>query len=81
MRIEEMIAAVQARLGIEVDGRAGHSNHHFGIAFDIGVFECNRHLGASPKYKAVGTLGMGLTKRQALAELRARHASGQPDFA
>ena len=38
----------------------GYSNHNFGIAFDIGVFEGNRYLPESPKYKAVGALGMDL---------------------
>ncbi|MCL2636326.1 MAG: M15 family metallopeptidase [Betaproteobacteria bacterium] len=42
------------------NARAGYSNHNFGIAFDIGVFEGNRYLGDSPKYKAVGALGMDL---------------------
>lgn len=40
--------------------RGGYSNHNFGIAFDIGVFEGNRYLPESPKYKAVGALGMDL---------------------
>ena len=40
--------------------RGGESNHNFGIAFDIGVFEGGRYLGDSPKYKAVGTLGLEL---------------------
>ncbi len=40
--------------------RAGFSNHNFGIAFDIGVFEGNKYLDDSPKYKAVGILGMDL---------------------
>lgn len=40
--------------------RPGYSNHNFGIAFDVGVFEGARYLGASPKYKAVGALGMDL---------------------
>lgn len=39
---------------------AGHSNHNFGIAFDVGVFEGTKYLGDSPKYKAVGALGMEL---------------------
>ena len=39
---------------------AGYSNHNFGIAFDIGVFESNKYLGDSPKYKAVGALGMDI---------------------
>lgn len=40
--------------------RGGYSNHNFGIAFDVGVFEGNRYLGDSAKYKAVGALGMDL---------------------
>lgn len=40
--------------------RGGHSNHNFGIAFDIGVFEGSQYLPESPKYKAVGVLGMDL---------------------
>lgn len=45
---------------IVTKARAGYSNHNFGIAFDVGVFEGNRYLGDSPKYKAVGALGMDL---------------------
>jgi peptidoglycan L-alanyl-D-glutamate endopeptidase CwlK len=45
---------------IVTNARAGYSNHNFGIAFDVGVFEGNRYLGESPKYKAVGVLGMDL---------------------
>jgi peptidoglycan L-alanyl-D-glutamate endopeptidase CwlK len=45
---------------IVTNARGGHSNHNFGIAFDIGVFEGNSYLGDSPKYKAVGALGMEL---------------------
>ena len=42
------------------NARGGFSNHNFGIAFDIGVFSGNRYLPESPKYKAVGVLGMEL---------------------
>ena len=42
------------------NARGGFSNHNFGIAFDVGVFEANRYLPDSPKYKAVGVLGMDL---------------------
>ena len=42
------------------NARGGFSNHNFGIAFDVGVFEGNRYLRDSPKYKAVGVLGMDL---------------------
>jgi len=40
--------------------RGGYSNHNFGIAFDIGVFEGSKYLPDSPKYKAVGALGVDL---------------------
>ena len=42
------------------NARGGHSTHNFGIAFDIGVFSGNRYLGDSPKYRAVGALGMDM---------------------
>ena len=45
---------------IVTNARAGFSNHNFGIAFDIGVFEGTKYLDDSPKYKAVGVLGMDL---------------------
>lgn len=45
---------------IVTNASAGHSNHNFGIAFDIGVFEGNSYLDDSPKYKAVGVIGMDL---------------------
>jgi peptidoglycan L-alanyl-D-glutamate endopeptidase CwlK len=45
---------------IVTNARAGYSNHNFGIAFDVGVFEGNAYLGESPKYKAVGALGMDI---------------------
>jgi peptidoglycan LD-endopeptidase CwlK len=45
---------------VVTNARGGYSNHNFGIAFDIGVFEGSRYLDESPKYKAVGVLGMDL---------------------
>ncbi len=42
------------------NARGGYSNHNFGIAFDIGVFEGSRYLPESPKYNAVGALGADL---------------------
>ena len=45
---------------VVTNARAGFSNHNFGIAFDSGVFEAGRYLPESPKYKAVGALGMDL---------------------
>ena len=43
---------------IVTKARAGYSNHNFGLAFDVGVFEGNRYLPESPKYIAVGALGL-----------------------
>ena len=45
---------------IVTNARGGYSNHNFGIAFDIGVFEGARYIEESPAYKAVGALGMQL---------------------
>lgn len=45
---------------VVTNARAGHSNHNFGIAFDIGVFSGPRYFSESPKYKAVGVLGTDL---------------------
>lgn len=45
---------------IVTNARGGHSNHNFGIAFDIGVFEGGAYIGESPKYKAVAVLGKEL---------------------
>jgi peptidoglycan LD-endopeptidase CwlK len=45
---------------IVTNAKAGYSNHNFGIAFDIGVFEGNTYFGESPKYKAVGVIGIDL---------------------
>ena len=42
------------------NARGGYSNHNFGIAFDIGVFEGTKYLGGSPKYKVVGAIGCEL---------------------
>jgi peptidoglycan L-alanyl-D-glutamate endopeptidase CwlK len=45
---------------IVTNARGGYSNHNFGIAFDVGVFEGSKYLDESPKYKAVGVLGADL---------------------
>jgi peptidoglycan LD-endopeptidase CwlK len=45
---------------IVTKAKGGFSNHNFGIAFDIGVFEGSAYLPESPKYKAVGVLGAEL---------------------
>lgn len=42
------------------NAKGGESNHNFGIAFDIGVFEGTDYLDESPNYDVVGALGMEL---------------------
>jgi peptidoglycan L-alanyl-D-glutamate endopeptidase CwlK len=39
---------------------AGHSNHNFGIAFDVGVFDGGNYIEESPDYKTVGQIGVDL---------------------
>lgn len=38
----------------------GYSNHNFGLAFDVGIFQGGKYLEESPLYKVVGALGRGL---------------------
>ena len=45
---------------IVTNAKGGFSNHNFGVAFDIGVFEGTSYLGESAKYRAVGVLGSEL---------------------
>jgi peptidoglycan L-alanyl-D-glutamate endopeptidase CwlK len=45
---------------IVTNAKGGQSNHNFGIAFDIGIFDGRRYLEQSPLYKAVGAIGKGL---------------------
>jgi peptidoglycan LD-endopeptidase CwlK len=40
--------------------KGGESNHNFGVAFDIGVFDGSHYLPESPSYDAVGVLGKQL---------------------
>ena len=42
------------------NAKGGYSNHNFGIAFDIGVFDGSSYVPESPNYKAVGALGVEL---------------------
>lgn len=42
------------------NARAGFSNHNFGVAFDIGLFQGKTYLGDSPLYKELGPLGESL---------------------
>jgi peptidoglycan LD-endopeptidase CwlK len=45
---------------IVTNAKGGYSNHNFGIAFDIAVFEAGKYLPRSNKYRAVGVLGTDL---------------------
>lgn len=45
---------------IVTHARGGQSNHNFGIAFDIGIFDGRRYLDHSPLYKVVGAIGLDL---------------------
>jgi peptidoglycan L-alanyl-D-glutamate endopeptidase CwlK len=45
---------------IVTNAKGGHSNHNFGIAFDIGIFQGTKYLPESPKYIEVGKIGRSL---------------------
>ena len=58
---EKLYAQGRTQPGPKVtNARGGHSNHNFGIAFDVAVFEGTKYLSKSTKYKAVGALGLDL---------------------
>ena len=58
---DALYAQGRTALGNKVtNAKGGYSNHNFGIAFDIGVFEGGAYRDESPKYKAVGVIGMDL---------------------
>ncbi len=58
---DRLYARGRTASGLKVtNARGGFSNHNFGIAFDVGVFNGNRYVPESPLYKAVGALGMEL---------------------
>lgn len=42
------------------NANAGYSNHNFGLAFDIGIWQNGKYLDESPLYKAVAPLGIDL---------------------
>lgn len=42
------------------NARASQSNHNFGVAWDVGLFEQGQYLDESPLYKKVGGIGKGL---------------------
>ena len=45
---------------IVTNARGGHSNHNFGLAFDIGIFAGSAYKPESPYYRVVGILGKSL---------------------
>jgi peptidoglycan L-alanyl-D-glutamate endopeptidase CwlK len=45
---------------IVTNAKAGYSNHNFGIAFDIGVFQGKAYLGEHALYDELGPLGESL---------------------
>lgn len=58
---DELYAQGRTKPGPKVtNARGGYSNHNFGIAFDIGIFEGQKYLPDSVKYKTVGALGTDL---------------------
>jgi peptidoglycan L-alanyl-D-glutamate endopeptidase CwlK len=40
--------------------RGGQSNHNFGVAWDIGIFQGGEYLGESPLYREAGDIGKAL---------------------
>jgi peptidoglycan L-alanyl-D-glutamate endopeptidase CwlK len=42
------------------NARGGQSNHNFGVAWDIGIFQSGQYLGESPLYAQLGQIGKGL---------------------
>lgn len=45
---------------IVTKARGGYSNHNFGLAFDIGIFDGAKYLADSPRYKAAAAIGLDL---------------------
>lgn len=45
---------------IVTNARGGYSNHNFGIAFDVGIFQGIKYLTESPKYNEVGQIGKSI---------------------
>lgn len=45
---------------VVTNARGGYSNHNFGIAFDIGIFDEDKYIPESPLYKVVGGIGQTL---------------------
>jgi peptidoglycan LD-endopeptidase CwlK len=45
---------------VVTNARGGYSNHNFGTAFDVGIFDGATYVPESTRYKAVGALGVEL---------------------
>lgn len=45
---------------IVTNARGGHSNHNFGLAFDVTIFDGTSPAFESPRYKVVGALGKAI---------------------
>ncbi len=57
----DLYAQGRSRPGrVVTNARGGYSNHNFGIAFDIGIFDGATYVDESPRYKAIGALGVEL---------------------
>jgi peptidoglycan L-alanyl-D-glutamate endopeptidase CwlK len=58
---EQNLLYRQGRFGnpgkVVTRARGGQSNHNFGIAWDLGVFDQGRYLGESPLYTQAGPVG------------------------
>lgn len=55
---DELYAHGRTKPGsIVTKARGGYSNHNFGIAVDIGLFDGGKYLDDSPHYKAAGAIG------------------------
>lgn len=58
---DELFAQGRTKPGKRVtNAKGGESNHNFGVAFDVGVFEGKAYLDKSPTYDAVGALGASI---------------------
>jgi peptidoglycan L-alanyl-D-glutamate endopeptidase CwlK len=58
---DALFAQGRTRPGKKVtNAKGGESNHNFGIAFDVGVFDDGKYLPETPSYDAVGVIGKQL---------------------
>lgn len=58
---DELYAQGRTKPGPKVtNAKGGYSNHNFGIAWDIGIFEDGKYLEESPLYAKAGAIGKSL---------------------